>query len=61
VVKALDKICEYYQRYEPASPVPIMAQRCKRLVTMDFLELLNELAPDGVKQAQIVMGKADGK
>lgn len=61
VVKALDKICEYYERHEPASPVPIMAQRCKRLVTMGFLELLNELAPDGVKQAQIVMGKVDGK
>jgi type VI secretion system protein ImpA len=61
VVKALDKICEYCERHEPASPVPIMAQRCKRLVTMGFLELLNELAPDGVKQAQIVMGKADGK
>jgi hypothetical protein len=30
-------------------------------VTMSFFELLNELAPDGVKQAQIVMGKEDGK
>jgi type VI secretion system protein ImpA len=60
VVKALDKICEYYARHEPASPVPVMALRCKKLVTMSFFEILNELAPDGVKQAQIVMGKADG-
>jgi type VI secretion system protein ImpA len=61
VVKALDKICEYYARHEPASPVPVMALRCKKLVTMSFFEILNELAPDGVKQAQIVMGKEDGK
>jgi type VI secretion system protein ImpA len=61
VVKALDKICEYYARHEPASPVPVMAQRCKKLVSMSFYEILNELAPDGVKQAQIVMGKEDGK
>jgi type VI secretion system protein ImpA len=61
VVKALDKICEYYSRHEPASPVPIVAQRCKRLVTMSFYEILNEVAPDGVKQAQLVLGKADGK
>jgi type VI secretion system protein ImpA len=61
VVKALDKICEYYSRHEPASPVPIVAQRCKRLVTMNFYEILNEVAPDGVKQAQLVLGKADGK
>jgi type VI secretion system protein ImpA len=60
VVKALDKICEYYSRHEPASPVPVLAQRCKKLVTMSFFEILNELAPDGVKQAQIVMGKEDG-
>lgn len=60
VMKALDKICEYYARHEPASPVPLMAQRCKKLVTMSFFEILNEMAPDGVKQAQLVVGKADG-
>ncbi len=61
VVKALDKICEYYARHEPASPVPLMAQRCKKLVTMSFFEILNEVAPDSVKQAQLVVGKGDGK
>jgi type VI secretion system protein ImpA len=61
VVKALDKICDYYARHEPASPVPALAQRCKKLVTMSFFQILNELAPDGIKQAQLVMGKGDDK
>ncbi|HYQ17388.1 MAG TPA: type VI secretion system protein TssA [Polyangiaceae bacterium] len=61
VVKALDKICEYYARSEPASPVPLMAQRCKKLVTMSFFEMLTEIAPESVKQAQLVVGKGDGK
>jgi len=61
VVKALDKICEYYARSEPASPVPLMAQRCKKLVTMGFFEMLTEIAPESVKQAQLVVGKGDGK
>jgi type VI secretion system protein ImpA len=61
VVKALDKICEYYARHEPASPVPLMAQRCKKLVTMSFFEILNEVAPESVKQAQLVVGKGDAK
>lgn len=61
VVKALDKICEYYARHEPASPVPLMALRCKKLVTMSFFEILAEVAPDSVKQAQLVVGKGDGK
>jgi type VI secretion system protein ImpA len=59
VVKALDKICEYYARHEPASPVPLMAQRCKKLVTMSFFEILAEVAPESVKQAQLVVGKGD--
>ena len=61
VVKALDKICEYYAGHEPASPVPLIAQRCKKLVTMSFFEMLAEVAPDSVKQAQLVVGKGDGK
>jgi type VI secretion system protein ImpA len=61
VVKALDKICEYYSRHEPASPVPLMAQRCKKLVTMSFFEILAEVAPESVKQAQLVVGKGDAK
>lgn len=61
VLKALDKICEYYARHEPVSPVPLLAQRCKKLVTMSFFEMLNEVAPDGVKQAQLVVGKGDSK
>jgi type VI secretion system protein ImpA len=61
VLKALDKICDYYARQEPGSPVPLLAQRCKKLVTMSFFEILAEVAPDGVKQAQLVVGKGDGK
>ena len=61
VVKALDKICDYYARHEPASPVPLMAQRCKKLVTMSFFEILAEVAPESIKQAQLVVGKGDGK
>lgn len=62
VVRAFDKICAYFQRNEPSSPIPLLVERCKRLVTMDFLEILEDLAPDGVNQAQVVTGKrGDGK
>jgi type VI secretion system protein ImpA len=60
VVRALEKIAAYYQRNEPSSPVPLLLERCKRLVTMSFLEILNELAPDGLKQVELATGK-DGK
>lgn len=56
VVVLLDRIAEFLQRTEPSSPVALLVKRSKRLMTMNFMELMNELAPDGVTQAQIVMG-----
>ena len=61
VVRALDKISSYFEKNEPSSPIPLLVERCKRLVTMNFMEILGDLAPDSVKQAQVVVGKRDGK
>lgn len=60
VIRALDKICDYYQRAEPASPVPLLLQRAKRLVSMDFMELLRDLAPEGISPAGKIFGVPDG-
>jgi type VI secretion system protein ImpA len=59
VVRALDKIDAYYSRYEPSSPIPLLLQRCKRLVTMSFLDIMRELAPEGLAQVENVVGKRD--
>jgi len=56
VIKALDKACEYFSRHEPSSPVPLLLQRAKRLVAKDFMEIMRDLAPDGVTQAQTITG-----
>jgi type VI secretion system protein ImpA len=56
VILALDKISEYYQRHEPSSPVPLLVQRAKRLVSKGFMEILRDVAPDGVSQAEKVTG-----
>lgn len=52
VTAALDRICEYFARYEPSSPIPMLLGRAKRLVPMSFLEILQELGPDFLAQAQ---------
>ena len=56
----LDKICDYYQENEPSSPVPLLLKRAKRVATMTFLELLRELAPAGVEQAESLGGTSEG-
>jgi len=56
VVMLLDRICAYYARVEPSSPVPLLLQRAKRLVTMDFVAIVRELADQGLAQVGNVAG-----
>ncbi len=56
VIRVLDKICEYYAQYEPTSPVPIFMQRAKRLVTMNFVDLIKDLAPEAMARIDVFTG-----
>jgi len=56
VVRLLDQACEYYVRCEPSSPVPLLLQRAKRLVEKDFIEIMRDLAPAGLVQAEEISG-----
>ena len=56
VVRLLDRLCAWYARAEPSSPVPLLLQRARGLVDMNFVELLEELAPDGLKQLTQISG-----
>jgi type VI secretion system protein ImpA len=57
VLHALDAICAYYQRHEPSSPVPLLLERCKRLVDMSFLDIVKDMMPDGVPAIETIAGK----
>lgn len=59
VIRSLEKIVEYYQRFEPSSPVPILVKRCKRLVTASFEDIVKNLIPDAVTQLEVIKGPAD--
>lgn len=61
VVRALDKCCDYFVRNEPSSPVPLLLQRAKRLVSANFMEIIRDLAPDGVDQAEAIRGPHGGE
>lgn len=56
VVEVLDRLCAWYARHEPSSPVPLLLQRARGLVDKNFTELLQELAPDGLGQLAQVSG-----
>jgi type VI secretion system protein ImpA len=61
VTKCLDLIIAFYERTEPASPIPHLARRMRRMVPMDFLELMEDLAPSGLKEFRILAGADNRK
>lgn len=56
VVRALEQVCDYYRMAEPASPVPLLLRRAQRLVDMDFMQLMQDLAPDALGPIGIITG-----
>jgi type VI secretion system protein ImpA len=55
-IRALDSVADYFRRNEPSSPVPMFCDRAKRLISMGFLEVLADIAPEAVAQARAAGG-----
>jgi type VI secretion system protein ImpA len=60
-VRALDSVAEFFRRNEPSSPIPLLLDRAKRLVSKSFLEVLADVAPDAVSQARAAGGLRQGE
>jgi type VI secretion system protein ImpA len=56
-LKALDRVCEWIERHEPTNPAPLLIRRAKRLMTKNFMDIIRDLAPDGVSQVELIAGK----
>ena len=61
VIRMIDRILAYYQRYEPSSPVPMLLERAKRLAPMSFMEVMENLAPDSLQQLYVIRGPQPGE
>jgi type VI secretion system protein ImpA len=58
-IRALDAVAAYFRHNEPSSPVPMFCDRAKRLISMGFLEMLADIAPEAVPQARAAGGVKD--
>jgi type VI secretion system protein ImpA len=56
VVRTLHLICDYYKQHEPSSPIPILLARVIGLVGKDFMEIMKDMAPNGVEQVEFLSG-----
>ncbi|WP_342325040.1 type VI secretion system protein TssA [Kosakonia sp. BYX6] len=55
----LEKVKQYFAQHEPSHPAPLMIDRVQRLIELDFMEIIRDLAPDGVNQLQNIFGRQD--
>lgn len=53
---ALEKVCRYFDRHEPSSPVPLLLRRAQRLVSKNFLEVIQDFCPDAMSQVEMIGG-----
>jgi type VI secretion system protein ImpA len=58
-VRLLGLVIQYFRQHEPASPLPLLLDRALRLADKNFLEILRDMAPDGLMQAQNIVGVRD--
>ncbi|MFO1448482.1 MAG: type VI secretion system protein TssA [Opitutaceae bacterium] len=56
VLKALQAIIAYYSAHEPSSPVPFLLTRIKRIVPMNFMQLITELTPEAMDRIMSLTG-----
>jgi type VI secretion system protein ImpA len=59
VLTLLHKICQFYERAEPSSPVPLVLRRAARLAEMDFMQIMQDLSPDAISQVRIITGEKE--
>jgi type VI secretion system protein ImpA len=56
VIRALDQICQFYRQREPSSPIPFILAWAKRLVEMDYIQIINELTPEALDKVKTITG-----
>lgn len=53
--RALDAVIDYFSRAEPSSPVPALLRRAKEWISLDFLAILEEIAPGSMSEANRIL------
>ena len=55
-LRAIDLICEYLDKAEPTNPAQLLLRRARSLINKNFLQLIQELAPDALSGVAHLMG-----
>lgn len=54
--RELQRVCEWIERNEPSNPAPLLIRRAQRLMDKNFLDIIRDLAPEGLTQVERIAG-----
>jgi type VI secretion system protein ImpA len=55
-IRVLDRVCGFLERTEPANPAPLLIRRAQRLMTKNFVQIIEDLAPDSLSLIHNIAG-----
>ena len=56
VARQLGQIADWLERHEPSHPAPLLIRRAQRLMNMNFLDIIRDMAPGGLNEVEVVAG-----
>jgi type VI secretion system protein ImpA len=56
VAQALERAAAWIESHEPSNPAPLLIRRAQRLLSKSFLEIMRDIAPDGLGQVERIAG-----
>jgi type VI secretion system protein ImpA len=58
-VRLLSQVITFLEKTEPGNPAPLLIKRAQRLIGMNFIDIINDLAPDALNTVQNIAGRSD--
>lgn len=55
-LRQLELVSRYLEINEPTNPAPFLIRRAMKFMDMNFMDILREMAPDGLNQASFITG-----
>lgn len=55
--RELERVCLWLERNEPSNPAPLLIRRAQRLMNMSFIDIIRDMAANGLEQVETVVGK----
>ena len=55
-VRQLELVCRYLEVNEPTNPAPFLIRRAIKVMEMNFMDILKNMAPEGLTQASFITG-----